>query len=258
MGGKNAVIVDEDADLDEAVHGVVASAFGYAGQKCSACPRDRVRGVRRVRGPRGGGDAQLSVGPADDPRGGGPGDRRGGEGASSTTSASARPRPARLRRRPGRTGGGWQFRRPARLCRRVARRATIAQEEIFGPVLSVIRAPTSTTRAHRQRHRTCSPAASSPARAASSGRSASSASATSTSTGRSPRLVDRQPFGGFKLSGSGREGGRARLPPAVHRRPDDHREHAPPAASRRSPATGRRRRRGVKRGDGMEGGGVVE
>lgn len=39
MGGKNAIIVDEDADLDEAVLGVVASAFGFAGQKCSACGR---------------------------------------------------------------------------------------------------------------------------------------------------------------------------------------------------------------------------
>jgi len=39
LGGKNAIIVDADADLDEAVHGVVASAFGYAGQKCSACSR---------------------------------------------------------------------------------------------------------------------------------------------------------------------------------------------------------------------------
>jgi RHH-type proline utilization regulon transcriptional repressor/proline dehydrogenase/delta 1-pyrroline-5-carboxylate dehydrogenase len=39
MGGKNAIIVDYDADMDEAVHGVVASAFGYAGQKCSACSR---------------------------------------------------------------------------------------------------------------------------------------------------------------------------------------------------------------------------
>ncbi|MFH1024397.1 MAG: proline dehydrogenase family protein [Planctomycetota bacterium] len=39
MGGKNAVIVDEDADLDEAVTGVVKSAFGYAGQKCSAASR---------------------------------------------------------------------------------------------------------------------------------------------------------------------------------------------------------------------------
>ena len=39
MGGKNAIIVDDDADLDEAVLGVVQSAFGYAGQKCSACSR---------------------------------------------------------------------------------------------------------------------------------------------------------------------------------------------------------------------------
>ena len=39
MGGKNAIIVDDDADLDEAVKAVMASAFGYAGQKCSACSR---------------------------------------------------------------------------------------------------------------------------------------------------------------------------------------------------------------------------
>jgi len=39
MGGKNAVIVDETADLDEAVRGIVGSAFGYQGQKCSACSR---------------------------------------------------------------------------------------------------------------------------------------------------------------------------------------------------------------------------
>ncbi|MFN2461005.1 MAG: L-glutamate gamma-semialdehyde dehydrogenase [Candidatus Velthaea sp.] len=39
MGGKNALIVDADADLDQAVPITVASAFGYAGQKCSACSR---------------------------------------------------------------------------------------------------------------------------------------------------------------------------------------------------------------------------
>ncbi|GAB4539972.1 MAG: L-glutamate gamma-semialdehyde dehydrogenase [Pleurocapsa sp.] len=39
MGGKNAIIVDESADLDQAVVGVVQSAFGYTGQKCSACSR---------------------------------------------------------------------------------------------------------------------------------------------------------------------------------------------------------------------------
>ncbi len=39
MGGKNCVIVDSDADLDEVVPAVIASAFGFAGQKCSACSR---------------------------------------------------------------------------------------------------------------------------------------------------------------------------------------------------------------------------
>jgi len=39
MGGKNAIIVDETADLDEAITGIVASFAGYAGQKCSACSR---------------------------------------------------------------------------------------------------------------------------------------------------------------------------------------------------------------------------
>jgi RHH-type proline utilization regulon transcriptional repressor/proline dehydrogenase/delta 1-pyrroline-5-carboxylate dehydrogenase len=39
MGGKNAIIVDRDADLDQAVPAIVASAFDYAGQKCSAAAR---------------------------------------------------------------------------------------------------------------------------------------------------------------------------------------------------------------------------
>jgi 1-pyrroline-5-carboxylate dehydrogenase len=39
MGGKDAIIVDGDSDLDTAVEGVAVSAFGYSGQKCSACSR---------------------------------------------------------------------------------------------------------------------------------------------------------------------------------------------------------------------------
>jgi 1-pyrroline-5-carboxylate dehydrogenase len=39
MGGKDAIIVDADCDLDAAVEGVAVSAFGYQGQKCSACSR---------------------------------------------------------------------------------------------------------------------------------------------------------------------------------------------------------------------------
>src|SRR5208337_3397538 len=67
MGGKDAIVVDSDTDLDEAVEGVVAAAFGYQGQKCSACSRAIVVGPvydafvqklqKRVE--------QISVGPAE-------------------------------------------------------------------------------------------------------------------------------------------------------------------------------------------------
>lgn len=69
MGGKNAIIIDDDADLDEAVQGVVKSAFGYAGQKCSACSRVIVlAGIydqfleRLIEATK-----SLHIGPADDP-----------------------------------------------------------------------------------------------------------------------------------------------------------------------------------------------
>jgi 1-pyrroline-5-carboxylate dehydrogenase len=39
MGGKDAIVVDAESDVDKAVDGVFASAFGYQGQKCSACSR---------------------------------------------------------------------------------------------------------------------------------------------------------------------------------------------------------------------------
>jgi RHH-type proline utilization regulon transcriptional repressor/proline dehydrogenase/delta 1-pyrroline-5-carboxylate dehydrogenase len=39
MGGKNAIIIDETADIDEAIKGVIGSALGFQGQKCSACSR---------------------------------------------------------------------------------------------------------------------------------------------------------------------------------------------------------------------------
>jgi 1-pyrroline-5-carboxylate dehydrogenase len=39
MGGKDGIVVDSEADIDEAVAGTVASAYGFQGQKCSACSR---------------------------------------------------------------------------------------------------------------------------------------------------------------------------------------------------------------------------
>ena len=39
MGGKDSILVSADADLDAAADGIVAAAFGFSGQKCSACSR---------------------------------------------------------------------------------------------------------------------------------------------------------------------------------------------------------------------------
>ncbi len=68
MGGKNCIIVDSDADLDEAIPAIVESAFDYAGQKCSAAARVLVHEavhdalVERLAGAVAG----LQIGPADD------------------------------------------------------------------------------------------------------------------------------------------------------------------------------------------------
>ena len=69
MGGKNAIVVDDDADLDEAVVAVVQSSFGFQGQKCSACSRVIVVGrvyetfLERLANA----VKSLRVGPAEDP-----------------------------------------------------------------------------------------------------------------------------------------------------------------------------------------------
>ena len=68
MGGKNCVIVDADADLDDAVPAIVKSAFGFAGQKCSAAARVLVhRDIADALNERLAGAIQtLRVGPAED------------------------------------------------------------------------------------------------------------------------------------------------------------------------------------------------
>ena len=69
MGGKDAIVVDGEVDVDAAVHGVMVSAFGYQGQKCSACSRAIVdqaiyqEFVEKLQQK----VATLKVGPPDDP-----------------------------------------------------------------------------------------------------------------------------------------------------------------------------------------------
>ncbi len=69
LGGKNGIIIDDDADLDEAVKQVISSAFGFQGQKCSACSRVIVveaiyeRFIERLIEAAN----SISIGPAEDP-----------------------------------------------------------------------------------------------------------------------------------------------------------------------------------------------
>jgi RHH-type transcriptional regulator, proline utilization regulon repressor / proline dehydrogenase / delta 1-pyrroline-5-carboxylate dehydrogenase len=68
LGGKNCVLVDSDVDLDEAVPAIVRSAYGYAGQKCSAAARAMVHEgiVERFAERLAGAVEILGVGPAED------------------------------------------------------------------------------------------------------------------------------------------------------------------------------------------------
>jgi RHH-type proline utilization regulon transcriptional repressor/proline dehydrogenase/delta 1-pyrroline-5-carboxylate dehydrogenase len=141
MGGKNAIIVDGDADLDEAVPAILASAFGYQGQKCSAAARVIVleamhdRLLERLVD----GAASLRMGSPEEPANiMGPVIDRDAyerigkfveEAKSYATVAYSRAAPE---------GEGY-FLGPT-IFRDVPADSALAQEEIFGPVLGVIRA----------------------------------------------------------------------------------------------------------------------
>jgi RHH-type proline utilization regulon transcriptional repressor/proline dehydrogenase/delta 1-pyrroline-5-carboxylate dehydrogenase len=143
LGGKNAIIIDDDADLDEAVSGVVQSAFGYQGQKCSACSRvivlESLHDVfleRLVEATR-----SLKMGPAEDPS----------CKVGPVIDDEARKRilgyieKGKSECRLAYAGdAGFLVSEgtyvPPHIFADVSPTATIAQEEIFGPVLAVMKA----------------------------------------------------------------------------------------------------------------------
>ncbi|MHB9145669.1 MAG: L-glutamate gamma-semialdehyde dehydrogenase [Symbiobacteriia bacterium] len=142
MGGKDAILVDSEADLEEAALGIVTSAFGYGGQKCSACSRaiihqdvydqvlNRVAELTealRVGDPR---DPKTNVGPVVD------------KGAHEKNLEFA----TVIGKQEGRLVVGGEkgpdhgyFVMPT-VYADVDRKARLFQEEIFGPVLAVSRA----------------------------------------------------------------------------------------------------------------------
>jgi len=141
MGGKDAIVVDDEADVDAAAEGVVASAFGYQGQKCSACSRAIVtekvydaflqKVVERTK--------KLKVGAADDS-----GNYMGpviNQNAKKTILdyIEVGKKEGRLVAGGGAAAGDGYFIEPTVIAD-VPPRARIAQEEIFGPVLAVIKA----------------------------------------------------------------------------------------------------------------------
>jgi 1-pyrroline-5-carboxylate dehydrogenase len=142
MGGKDSIVVSSDANLDEAVTGVVASAFGFSGQKCSACSRAIVEEplydvfVERVRER----VEKLKVGdPTRNPNMGPV--VNGGAMETIQGYIEAGKKEGRL------IAGGNVVETPEKgyfleptVFADVAPDARISQEEIFGPVLAIIKA----------------------------------------------------------------------------------------------------------------------
>jgi RHH-type proline utilization regulon transcriptional repressor/proline dehydrogenase/delta 1-pyrroline-5-carboxylate dehydrogenase len=142
MGGKNAIIVDDDADLDQAVAGVVTSAFGYAGQKCSACSRVIAVGsaYQEFRDRLAAAVQSLVVGTPDDPY----------TFVPPVISADAREHIERyvaIGEAEGRAVArgivpeGGQYVAPV-VFENVPPTSRLACEEVFGPVLTLFRAAT--------------------------------------------------------------------------------------------------------------------
>jgi 1-pyrroline-5-carboxylate dehydrogenase len=145
MGGKDAIVVDADADLDKAVDGVLASAFGYQGQKCSACSRAIVdaRVYDAFLEKLAAKTKSIKVGPSED----------FGNYMGPVINETARrtileyieigQREGRLvcggeAGEPSGPGGGYFI--PPTIIADVEPGARIFQEEIFGPVLAVAKA----------------------------------------------------------------------------------------------------------------------
>ena len=141
MGGKDAIVVDRECDLDAAAQGVLVSAFGYQGQKCSACSRaivdaavyDEFLEKLKVKA------AAIKVGPPDDPANYmGPVISDGARRTIQRYIDAGRKEGRVVVDGAGVPAGGYFV--PPTIIADVDSKATIFQEEIFGPVLAIARA----------------------------------------------------------------------------------------------------------------------
>lgn len=210
MGGKNAIIVDSDADMDEAISYILQSAFGYQGQKCSACSRlivleeNHDRLIERLKAAA----ESLNLGPTEYPQ----------NFMGAVVEPSAREKVLRyieigkkegelLLERPSGEGANFV---PLTIFRGIRPDSTVAQDEIFGPVLAVIkvkdfaealRAANGTEYALTGGVLSRSPA--NIARARKEFRVGN----LYINRGCTGAIVGRHPFGGFKMSGMGSKAG---------------------------------------------------
>lgn len=142
MGGKDAIVVDSESDLDDAAAGVVASAFGYQGQKCSACSRAIVvesvydefleKILERTRTTIVEGNVEegdVNFGPVIN--------QRAQESIQNYIQVGKKEGRLVL---GGEEGSSEGYFVPPTIIADIDSHATIAQEEIFGPVLAVIKA----------------------------------------------------------------------------------------------------------------------
>ena len=210
MGGKNAILVDADADLDQAVPAVMASAFGYQGQKCSACSRaivhadclDRflARLCEAVKG--------AKVGPPDDPA----------NTIGPLIDGAAKERVLtfiELGRREGKLAveipvpeDGYYV--SPTILMDLPADSRILSEEIFGPVLAVIRARNieeAVEIANASDYALTGGLFSRSPATIACVRKTFAVGNLYINRGITGALVGRQPFGGFKMSGVGSKAG---------------------------------------------------
>jgi RHH-type proline utilization regulon transcriptional repressor/proline dehydrogenase/delta 1-pyrroline-5-carboxylate dehydrogenase len=210
MGGKNAIIIDDDADLDEAVPHVFSSAFGFQGQKCSACSRvivlediyDKFIGRFTALA------EAATVGPVENPA--------NLIGAVAEENAVRRildfielgKKEGRLLYRGQVPEGGYFV--PLTIIGHIRPEHRLAQEEIFGPVLAVMGARDFNEAlewANSTRYALTGGVFSrNPGHLAQAARQfrVGNLYLNRNCTG---ALVGRQPFGGFKMSGGGTKAG---------------------------------------------------
>ncbi len=211
MGGKNAIIVDDDADLDEAVPAIIDSAFAFQGQKCSACSRVIVvdtiydRFVERLV------DAARSVkiGPAEDPANFmGPVIDANAQKKILEYAQLAQSEGKLLYSSPVPDDNGYYV--PMTIVDGITPEHRIAQEEVFGPVLAIMRASDfdqAIQWANSTRQALTGGMFSRSPKHIEQARREFRVGNLYINRGCTGALVERQPFGGFKMSGIGSKAG---------------------------------------------------